>query len=233
MPRTIWSLLTLGAFSALALGSLPSSELDEMFEEVEVAVAAADGLCPAGTETVPLWQGEYPSPVVQVLEEVALPASAGPCQPAAEECVVAPGLYHPWAGGREGAATGFATVTATTRYRATEGGSYEVYSDAGAERWPLDPGDVIEVGAYYGEGQCELRFGSKTASGECPGVGELAFEELPGLDFEERQLVQIPCYRGGELWIEVDEALFARPEVTEGVITGYGEVGPAGAEGVF
>lgn len=231
MQRTPHSLVALGAFAGLALGSLPSSELDEVFEEVDAAVEAADALCPAGTEVVGLWQGEYPSPVVQVLEEVALPASSGPCQPATQECVVAPGLYHPWAGGREGAATAYATVTPTTRYEAKEGGIYEVYSDAGAERWPLDRGDVIEVGAYYGEGQCELRFGDQTASGECPGVGELAFEELPGTAFEERQLVEIPCYRGVPLWIEVDAALFARPEVTEGVITGYGEVGPAGTEG--
>ncbi len=180
-------------------------------------------LCGEGVEAAPTWQGEYPMPVVDVQRAVSLPYRAEPCGPIVGQCEVPAGLYHPWAGG-----TGFSTIRHIARYRVTRD-----LSDPDMDA-RFSEGDIVEVTAYLGEGFCAFRVNGTKASGYCPDMlDESAFEALnPGADqLPEVQLFQVSC--GGQpVWIDASTAL-GSAGVEEGVITGYGEVAPHGAEGVF
>lgn len=228
MQRATASVLGLSAALVLAVGSVDPSAFEEVADAVD---AAGEPMCPDGTEVAEFWQGEYPMPVVRVTEEVSLPAAADPCAPLVEECVVPAGLYHPWS--REGA-VGFATVVEVTRFEARGPTTIMVEGESGGEEAvSLDAGDVVEVPAYHAEGYCGLRVKGRETSGLCPEHSGADLEELPSQGLADRQLFQVACANGGQYWIEVDEGLMARPELTEGEILEYGRVGPDGGEGVF
>jgi hypothetical protein len=83
---------------------------------------------------------------------------------------------------------------------------------------------MVEVVGYHGEGYCALRVDGKSIDGMCPGVTDDGLEEVPAPEIPEVQLFQASC----GTWVQVDEALFERPEVREGDIVGYGRVGHKG-----
>ena len=230
--RHALGLCALVVFGGLAAGSM-ETDADSQWEDVIEDVGTgsqdpSDLLCPAGTEVTNVWQGEYPGPVVQVKSQVTLPARRDPCAPADLSCTLSPALYHPWAKGE-----GFATVVEITRFKVLKPVTIEVYDEGEPRTVSLQTGSMVQVGAYYGEGMCDLRFNGESTVDVCPGMNEGEYEELPGIGFTERQLVKVGCKGGEAAWIDVDDALMARPEITEGAITGYGEVGPAGSPGAF
>ncbi|MFT5680014.1 MAG: hypothetical protein ACI8RZ_000919 [Myxococcota bacterium] len=205
--------------STLLLLSLACSGLDSEIE----GPASISGLCQNGMEAAETWQGEYPGPVVHVMETARLPSRFEPCGVIQGECTVPAGLYHPWATG----ALGFATVRPILKYRVTKD-----YTDE--EGTAFAEGDIVEVTAYLGEGFCGLRINGENEGGYCPGMfDESAFVLLNPEDESrpETQLFKARCADGVEAWVEVGSAL-AAPGVEEGVIVGYGEVAPYGtAEG--
>jgi hypothetical protein len=208
--------------SLLALLSLACAGLDaEDAPDGPVPTPTGGGLCGEGMEASHAWQGEYPGPVVHVMQSARLPFRADPCGAIQGECTVPVGLYHPWAEG----GLGFVTVRPVVRYRVTK----SFTSDDGAA---FSEGDILEVVVYFGEGFCGMRLNGEPTDGYCPEMlSEEAFEKLnpEAENIPDVQLFQTRCAEGGEGWIEVGTAL-AAPGVEEGVITGYGSVGP-GTEG--
>lgn len=187
--------------------------------EPDGPAAPVSGLCQDGMEAAEAWQGEYPGPVVHVMEAARLPARAEPCGVIEGECMVPAGLYHPWTSG----ALGFATVRPILKYRVTR----DYTDDAEVS---FSEGDTVEVTVYHGEGFCGMRINGQSESGYCPGVYEEDVFTLLNPEDERRpetQLFKVRCADGGDSWIEVGAALTA-PGVEEGVIVGHGEVAPHG-----
>jgi hypothetical protein len=187
--------------------------------------SSAGTLCVDGTGVTDWWPGEYPAPVVQVLKDVTLKGHKDVCDPKPSlDCTLSPGLFHPWAKGN------------TSRFRSIDGiSSYEVLKPFLVEG---DKGDVtLAVGArvdeksYMAEGMCVLASGGEDYRGECPGNGgnEDSFRVLSTgpKGMELQKFLGVDCPEGHAAWIHVTDALFKRPEVTEGQVTGYGEIGPA------
>ena len=217
--RPMKKTLSVLALLSLACGGLGA---DDPVTEHPDAV----GLCEGGLESTPTWQGEYPGPVVHVMQSATLPYRALPCGPIAGQCVVSPGLYHPW--GR--AATGFATVRPVLKYRLSRD-----FTDS--EGIAYREGDIVEVTAYLGEGFCAFRINGREESGECPGMFDESASAFVALNPEaenlpETQLFQTRCEDGTSAWIDAAVAL-AADGVEEGVITGYGEVAPHGTADGF
>ena len=212
MKRTLPLMLLL----SLACGGLTAEEES----------ADSTGLCAGGLASTPTWQGEYPGPVVDVRQPVTLSYRLDPCSSVEGSCTLGAGLYHPWAESR--LATGFSTIRPVLRYEVTRDYTNE-------EGDSFSKGDIVEVTAYLGEGFCAWRRNGVEESGYCPEMfDETAFtllnpeaESLP-----ETQLFRASCEDGSTGWFVVDDAL-AEPEVEEGVITGYGSVGPYGTEEGF
>ena len=182
--------------------------------------------CADGQFVVPLWQGEYPSPIVQVGEGVTTRVALDPCAKATRDCQLASGLYHPWAGESLGPAeVGFGTRLRTSRYTATKATSIAgVAVAAGAE---------LEVLTYLSEGMCSMRHGDVVFEEMCPGTAggdDTTWLEAPELAAAPTQLIEVRC--AGEtrpFWLTVDDALLATKGVQEGVMLGYGQIGPAGS----
>ena len=182
----------------------------------------ADGLCVGDLEAAMAWEGEYPGPVVQVVDSTMLPRRADPCGPITGECLVGPGLYHPW-----GVGSGFATVRAVDRYVMSA-------DHTNGEGFTFAKGDTVEVTVYLGEGFCSFRVNGEEMSGECPNLmgdaSEFVLQNPEAEALPETQLFQANCAEGGQGWVEVGVAL-GTPGIMEGVVTGYGSVGEHGVEG--
>jgi len=180
--------------------------------------AAPTSRCGSGLQQVDYWQGEYPGPVVEVTSAVEVPSYNAPCDGApSATCRLEPGLYHPWP---PGAGKAFATLRPIDRFRATRAGEI----GDGETTLSFAEGTTVEVLGYYGEGYCALRVEGKSIDGMCPGMSDDGLEEIPGPETPEIQLFQAPC----GTWVQVDESLFARPEVRQGDIVEYGKVGHQG-----
>lgn len=182
--------------------------------------------CADGQVVVPFWQGEYPSPVVQVGAGVRARVATDPCGKATRDCDLAAGLYHPWAAagaGPEG--VGFRTRLRTTRYTA------KTATTLAGE--PFAAGETLEVLTYLSEGMCSMRHGGVVFEEMCPGTTEgddAVWSEADPRPAPPTQLLEVRC--GGAsrpFWLTVDPAFMASPGVQEGVVTGYGEIGPAGS----
>ena len=177
------------------------------------------GLC-EGREVTTVWQGEYPSPVIDVTRPAPAPARKEPCGPIVGSCTLQPGLYHPWAD----RALAFATVRPALRYRLNQ-----AHTSGDAE---IDTGETVEVTAYMGEGFCAYRHDGRALGDHCPEIlNEQGDAELLTLlnpedeDLSEHQLFQASCAEGAR-WITVEDALQVAG-IREGLILGYGEIGAA------
>jgi hypothetical protein len=182
--------------------------------------------CADGQVVVPFWQGEYPSPIVQIGEGVNTRVATDPCGKANRDCALPPGLYHPWAGDSVGPAElGFGTRLRTSRYTAKQATTVAgVAVAAGAE---------LEVLTYLSEGMCSMRHGGVIFEEMCPGTtdgDDAIWAEVAGPAGDPTQLLEVRCT--GEtrpFWLTVDAALMATKGVQEGAMLGYGEIGPAGS----
>ncbi len=108
--------------TALACGGGGSSE-----QIVLEAPQPARPSCPEGVNVADSWPGEYPSPVVQVTEQLSMMGRAHACGPLERVCTVAPGLYHPWSA--DDPALGYVSVSAVERWKALQ--SMELGADEG------------------------------------------------------------------------------------------------------
>lgn len=205
--------------TALACGGGGASD-EPILEEFPVdAPEPAASACPEGVNVAQFWPGEYPSPVVQVTEKLTLMGRAHACGPLERKCTVAPGLYHPWS--VDDPALGYVSVSAVERWKAVQ--DTELSDDEG-QPIPVDAGAIIIMESYLAEGYCSLRAGELVFSDECPQPP--AFEQLPSADYPGEQLILAACVEGYEALLPVAD-LLSKPEVQEGQILGWGEVGPA------
>ena len=236
--RARW-LLPVWVWISLACGGLDLSSLegDEgLVTEPEVMGEPTAALpCPEGIIDSVGWEGEYPGPVVQVLQPVTVPARSSACEREPSlRCTLAPGLYHPWSTDFPGVVD-YHTVRAIERFEVLQ----PIAMPDDVEGAPLLPvGTIVEVLLYLGEGLCSVRVGGVESPSSCPEMiddigGKPVFRHLPGDQVGARQLFAFSCLEGGRAWIEVDVPLLAREEIVEGAITGYGEIGPEGSAGAF
>ena len=172
--------------------------------------APPDSSCPDGMVVHPMWQGEYPAPVIHVLSQVELSVYAGPCDPFPKgTCLLEPGIFHPWGEGEE-----FITLRPVEPYRARERftlGDREVSA-----------GEIVEVTGYLAENICAWKVREKAVNTECLFEDNYPLDPLATLPVGEFQFFRAGCAG----WILVDDALFDRPEISRGTILEYGKVGP-------
>lgn len=181
--------------------------------------------CADGQLVMPFWQGEYPTPVVQVGESVTARVATDPCGRATRDCALAPGLYHPWAAD----SVGPKDVGFRTRLRTSVHTALKATSVAGVA---FAAGDELEVLTYLSEGMCSMRRDGVIFEEMCPGTTEgddAVWSEAQG-GGDTTQLLEVRCTgESRPFWLTVDDALMATKGVEEGVVTGYGEIGPAGS----
>jgi hypothetical protein len=180
--------------------------------------------CADGQVVVPFWQGEYPSPIVQVGAGVTAKVALDPCGKATRDCTLAPGLYHPWASESDSPrpAAGFATRTRTQTQKAKQAFRFGGVSFAA--------GDELEVLTYLSEGMCSMRAKGVMFEEMCPGTteGDDARWTEPTEPGTRTQLLEVRCT--GEtrpFWLTVDDAFMGTQGVREGEMRGFGEVAPA------
>lgn len=188
--------------------------------------AGFSGRCADGQVVVPFWQGEYPSPIVQVTGAVRVKVALDPCGKPTRDCALAPGLYHPWAQAAHApkAEVGYATRTRTQTLTAKK--AVEV---AGVS---FAAGDSVEVLTYLSEGMCSMRAKGVVFEEMCPGTtqGDDAVWSEPAGDVPRTQLLEVRCGDAARPhWLVVDEAFMALDGVQDGEMLGYGEVGPKGS----
>jgi len=204
MPSPPWRALRVGAplvLIGLACGGLA--------EGPDAALTDHGGRC-GPMAPIAFWSGEYPSPVIQVDRTVSLAARREPCdvRPSVT-CEIPAGLYHPWASqGR------YLTLVEPTVYRVD---ADFVYDDGPAMR----AGQTFTVETYLSEGHCSMKHGDTSFAAPCPNHGALPIALIREPTSEPQQLFDPGC----GAWLDVDSALFVRPEIQHGQITGYGEVG--------
>lgn len=176
--------------------------------------------CVAGVHAAEGWSGEYPEPVVDVVSSLELKGRADACDRLPlVSCTVAPGLYHPWAEGE----LSFATIRSMEKYKVLE--ERQIGPDM------VSKGTIITLLRPLSEGFCMYEIGGVEVEAECPGVmakpdSPPPLEQVSGSAVEPRQMVQVSCTEGQKAWIQVDDALFGRPEIRRGKVTGMGEIAP-------
>lgn len=219
--------LPLLVFTLACAGSSPTvPPLDESVPPKPIAEQPSR--CGDRFELVDHWPGEYPTPVVAVMQPVNVPGRVKPCDVEATlTCTLPERLIHPWAGPP---LIPFATVVEQRDYRATK--ALEQKDVEEKVTWALSPGDLVRVTAYYSEGVCALKWGDKTMDGYCPSDDDFVAVNPAADGSNDVQLFAVDC--SGTLgWVEVDEALFARNEIQKGAVTGYGTIGPPGDPNTF
>ncbi|MCO4745257.1 MAG: hypothetical protein KC912_10755 [Proteobacteria bacterium] len=167
---------------------------------------------PGGLQRVNFWDGEYPHPVIDVTEAVTVPAYADPCDAkSSTKCTLEAGVYHPWSAGEA-----FVTLRAVQQFTASEALTVEGRA--------IKKGETVEIPSYMAEGYCRWRVRGEEFEAMCPDVAGLAMVEAAGSAPSEVQLLDPGCGK----WVEVT-GLLAHDKVRDGVILGYGSVGPADA----
>lgn len=179
--------------------------------------------CPDGRLAFGFWAGEYPSPVVQIDRPTSATVADQPCGAAQRACTVPAGLLHPWATEADAVpGVSFATLRAVDRYAVQQA------HDLGGVA--VQPGDEVVVLTYLSEGFCRVAVGGQALEAECPsngGAAEQRYRAVGGPSPDPVQRVRVPCAEGAPGWLTIDPAWMARPEVRDGELRGYGEVGKA------
>lgn len=185
----------------------------------EVAPKPVVEACPKGVIAAPGWPGEYPEPVVHVTQEVQVYGWSHPCaDEPAEQCRLAPGLYHPWVRDPQQI---FVTVRAVEDYTASE--AFQLGSHA------MKPGAHVRLTQEIGEGFCAYEIDGETFQAECPALLKGRLKPEATAERDTTQFMRVPCTNldGAQSWVAVDDALFEIDGVQKGVVVEYGKVGPA------
>ncbi|MBD3868615.1 MAG: hypothetical protein IFK94_10870 [Acidobacteria bacterium] len=166
--------------------------------------------CPDGMVIHPMWQGEYPGPVIHVIDPVEVPTFADPCDPyPSGTCTLTAGVFHPWGDGDD-----FVTLRPVEPYTAKDRFTLE--------ETIVEVGETVLVTGYLAENICAFRVREETIHAECLYEDNYPLEALPALPVEELQFFRAGC----EGWILVDEDLFDHQKIVDGAILEWGKVGP-------
>ena len=177
--------------------------------------------CPAGTLAYDGWSGEYPGPILQVNSPITVPGLSIVCdEKPSLNCTVPAGLYHPWS---EVSRAEFKTVGVVRRYMATQ--------DARLGGQAIPKGTEVVEQFYMAEGMCGMSVNGQAIEDDCIGHNAMSsrFKELPAATpgFENQQYLGVTCAEGHKAWIRITKKIMTMPQVQEGEILQYGEVGPS------
>lgn len=180
--------------------------------------------CSDGSLVFGFWQGEYPSPVVQLDRPLRTKVRTDPCGgTTVKGCTAPAGLYHPWAKDTQRPeGTSFGVRTMPEAYTLAK-----PHSVAGQK---LAQGTTVTVLTYLSEGLCSMEANGQRLEDMCPGTGphdDTIWKRTGGEQPEPVQMVQVRCTGGSTGWLVVDDALMGTAGVREGLLQGYGEVAPA------
>lgn len=180
-----------------------------------------------------IWSGEYPGPVINITEDLKVVGYKSlRILKDKVSCTVKRGLYHPWA--PSPSLINFHTLTDVQTYTATRVVQLQdsfIFDDNGTAITELRTGDSVTNIIYLSEGYCSGKMVS--AKGKkivfdfyCDEIisNEGLANKTPLANYKnDEQWLNLKCVNGVEAFIS-DQDLLATPGVTEGAITGYGEV---------
>jgi len=176
--------------------------------------------CSDGQVVFGFWQGEYPSPIVQLDKQVQVDVLDDPCGGPARGCALKAGLLHPWATpGQKSGQQAFGTRTRTV--------AYTLLQDHSLAGETLPKGSKVEVLSYLSEGLCAMHSNGRMLEDMCPGTGakdDAIWKAEGDPNPPATQLVEVACQGGPSGWLVVDPALLGRKDVREGQMRGYGEI---------
>ncbi len=193
--------------------------------------------CPDSFYVVEHWPGEYPSPVIQVLEAVQVEARLGPCGTTGEVmATLKPGLYHPWSRTEDITEVAYFSIAPILYYELLEEVTFEEVMSPESTVVVAARGSVIENLAYLAEGWCRLRVNGVVVNDYCPGNGgqETRFRQVDpatGADSAATgmwdPLLRLRTPGQPEAWVVVSDSYpFKYPEIVRGRVTGFGEISP-------
>ncbi|MBO85324.1 MAG: hypothetical protein CL927_08190 [Deltaproteobacteria bacterium] len=176
--------------------------------------------CTDGQVVFSFWQGEYPSPAVQLDQPLRTRVLTDPCGGSVTRGCSAPaGLYHPWASPKDKpAGAGFGVRTRPS--------TYTVRKDHSVGGTRLVKGDTVAVLTTLSEGFCILSAHGQILEDRCP-------SDAPSNDLWQRsshddrsavQMIKVPCAGGNTGWLVVDDAFMEQDGVRAGQIHGHGDV---------
>ncbi len=166
------------------------------------------------------WQGEYPSPVLQLDRPLRTKVLADPCGGTVEKGCTAPaGLYHPWA--KDSDRPGDLRFAVRTMPE-----TYTLSKDHTVAGRPLKKGTEVQVLTYLSEGFCTMTAEGVVLEDMCPGTspGDTTWQKVGSGNDQPVQMVEVACDGGSKGWLVVDDDLMKQAGVREGQMEGYGEV---------
>ena len=169
------------------------------------------------------WIGEYPGPVINInakkkgfttirayrsFRKLKRPVS----------CSIKNGLYHPWSKTKNSALTYYSLVALA---------SYTALQDTVLEKNNIAKGALIDNVHAIGEGYClgQLISGKakKSIDFSCGDIDTPAFRTKNKEDHFHEQWIYVSCRQGYKAFVQ-DSTLLKQSGVSQGRITGYGDV---------
>ena len=176
--------------------------------------------CSDGHVVFSFWQGEYPSPAVQLDRPLRTRVLSDPCGgPRTIGCTAPAGLYHPWASPEdkpEGLVFGVRTQPTT----------YVLRTDHSIAGRALKQGTEVELLTRLSEGFCTMAADGQILEDRCPSdaADDPTWQRTGANLGPEVQMIQLTCGGGSQGWLVIDEAFLKQSGVREGQIQGYGDV---------
>lgn len=177
------------------------------------------------------WPGEYPYPIINVLEDVKLDSySSYKNEKPDEKCTVERGQYHPWAKTKNVTYIHGSPVIKfmVTSPRVILDGYLR---DSGSKK-PQKAKIILTKGMEFsllnalGEGMCILRYKGKKIETDCPFSRSKDIKQLTAgkYTFEARQFFSVKCKEGHVSWIPGEKSLFSNKNIEKGEALGWGEL---------
>ncbi len=182
-----------------------------------------------------LWSDEYPSPVINVSQDMEISAHASVRKlDEVKSCTIEKGIYHPWSQTKNSIEV-YYTITERSSYKAkADTVVQETFSEAtGIGSISVKKGDRVDNIIYLSEGWC---LGDLVTKNGTPLKTEFICDSVvDNSDFQSvykafgeggffEQWMYLSCAEGYNAFVK-DSDLLEMPHVKEGQILGYGEVG--------
>lgn len=176
------------------------------------------------------WSGEYPGPVIDVTRKTTIQAHASVRKLGkTQSCTVKEGLYHPWSQDSTSLINYYTLVDLTIYEAEKDTALEEAFTVKEDKPVVLKKGDQVTNEVYLSEGWCraEVRTEKSKYLIEyfCDAVLALKNRSPKSPFSVDEQWIYVRCEEGHKAFMQ-DIDFLNSPDVREGQILGYGEVGP-------